>query len=157
MTQARSLLTQSDTSSSPANEDLAATAVWGAQQAEMRGEGKYDGVFGLWYAKGPGVDRSGDVFRHATLAGTSKHGGVIRPDGRRSQPPNPPPRAPVEIHFLDVMMPILHPAGVQEILDYGLMGWALSRYGGVGSASSWSRIRWNPLPPSTSPQAASSR
>ena len=59
------------------NEDLAATALWGAQQAELRGEGKFDGVYGLWYGKGPGVDRSGDVFRHANMAGTSKHGGVI--------------------------------------------------------------------------------
>src|SRR5437660_11829044 len=59
------------------NEDLAATALWGAQQAEIRGEGKYDGVFAIWYGKGPGVDRCGDVFRHANLAGTSKYGGVL--------------------------------------------------------------------------------
>ncbi|MGZ9083453.1 MAG: indolepyruvate ferredoxin oxidoreductase family protein, partial [Rhodoplanes sp.] len=59
------------------NEDLAATALWGSQQAELRGEGKFDGVFGIWYGKGPGVDRSGDVFRHANSAGTSKHGGVL--------------------------------------------------------------------------------
>ena len=59
------------------NEELAATAIWGAQQAEMRGEGKFDGVFGLWYGKGPGVDRCGDAFRHANLAGTSPRGGVI--------------------------------------------------------------------------------
>ena len=59
------------------NEDLAATALWGSQQAELRGEGKYDGVFGVWYGKGPGVDRTGDVFRHANHAGTSKHGGVL--------------------------------------------------------------------------------
>src|SRR3972149_911378 len=59
------------------NEDLAATALWGSQQAELRGEGKFDGVFGIWYGKGPGVDRSGDVFRHANHAGTSKNGGVL--------------------------------------------------------------------------------
>src|SRR5437764_2526810 len=59
------------------NEDLAATAVWGTQQAELRGEGKYDGVFGMWYGKGPGVDRTGDVFRHANFAGSSKNGGVV--------------------------------------------------------------------------------
>ena len=59
------------------NEDIAATSLWGSQQAEMRGESNYDGVFGFWYGKGPGVDRSGDVFRHSNLAGTSKNGGVI--------------------------------------------------------------------------------
>ncbi len=59
------------------NEDLAATAIWGTQQAEMRGEGRHDGVFALWYGKGPGVDRTGDVFRHANMAGTSPHGGVL--------------------------------------------------------------------------------
>ncbi|MGB6937815.1 MAG: indolepyruvate ferredoxin oxidoreductase family protein, partial [Xanthobacteraceae bacterium] len=59
------------------NEDLAATAVWGTQQAELRGEGKFDGVFAMWYGKGPGVDRTGDVFRHANFAGSSKHGGVL--------------------------------------------------------------------------------
>ncbi|MFM8858495.1 MAG: indolepyruvate ferredoxin oxidoreductase family protein, partial [Methylocystis sp.] len=59
------------------NEDLAVTAIWGAQQAEMRGEGSYDGVFSIWYVKGPGVDRSGDALRHVNLAGTSKNGGVL--------------------------------------------------------------------------------
>ena len=60
------------------NEDLAATALWGTQQAELRGEGKFDGVFGMWYGKGPGVDRTGDVFRHANFSGTSKYGGCWR-------------------------------------------------------------------------------
>ncbi|MCX8507411.1 MAG: indolepyruvate ferredoxin oxidoreductase family protein, partial [Rhodobacteraceae bacterium] len=59
------------------NEDLAATAVWGSQQAELRGEGRYDGVFALWYGKGPGVDRSGDVMRHGNMAGSSRFGGVV--------------------------------------------------------------------------------
>ena len=59
------------------NEELAATAIWGSQQAELRGEGKFDGVFAIWYGKGPGVDRTGDVFRHANFAGSSRHGGVL--------------------------------------------------------------------------------
>ncbi|MDF2114619.1 indolepyruvate ferredoxin oxidoreductase family protein [Roseiarcaceae bacterium H3SJ34-1] len=113
------------------NEDLAATAVWGSQQAEMRGEGKYDGVFALWYAKGPGVDRSGDVFRHANLAGTSKFGGVVALMGDDHTAESSTTAHQSEFHFLDVMMPVLNPAGVQEILDYGLYGWALSRYAGV--------------------------
>ena len=76
--------TQNDIKFHPGtNEDLAATALSGTQQAELRGEGKFDGVFGMWYGKGPGVDRSGDAFRHANFAGTSKHGGVHRADGRR--------------------------------------------------------------------------
>src|SRR3984957_17506782 len=61
------------------NEELAATALWGTQQAELRQEGKHDGVFGLWYGKGPGVDRTGDVFRHANFAGSSRHGGRVAP------------------------------------------------------------------------------
>ena len=113
------------------NEDLAATAVWGSQQAEMRGEGRYDGVFALWYAKGPGVDRSGDVFRHANLAGTSKFGGVVALMGDDHTAESSTTAHQSEFHFLDVMMPVLNPAGVQEILDYGLYGWALSRYAGV--------------------------
>ncbi|HET9902212.1 MAG TPA: indolepyruvate ferredoxin oxidoreductase family protein [Xanthobacteraceae bacterium] len=113
------------------NEDLAATALWGTQQAELRGEGKYDGVFGIWYGKGPGVDRSGDVFRHANFAGTSKHGGVIALMGDDHTAESSTTAHQSEFHFVDVMMPIFNPAGVQEIVDYGLYGWALSRYAGV--------------------------
>ncbi len=113
------------------NEDLGATAVWGTQQAEMRGEGRFDGVFSLWYGKGPGVDRSGDVFRHANLAGTSPNGGVIALMGDDHTAESSTTAHQSEFHFVDVMMPVLHPAGVQEIVDYGLLGWELSRYAGV--------------------------
>ncbi|MFG1413261.1 indolepyruvate ferredoxin oxidoreductase family protein [Xanthobacter sp. VTT E-85241] len=113
------------------NEDLAATALWGSQQAELRGEGKYDGVFGLWYGKGPGVDRSGDVFRHANNAGTSRHGGVLALMGDDHTCESSTTAHQSEFHFVDVMIPVLNPAGVQEILDYGLYGWALSRFAGT--------------------------
>ncbi|RME94694.1 MAG: indolepyruvate ferredoxin oxidoreductase family protein, partial [Alphaproteobacteria bacterium] len=113
------------------NEDLAATALWGSQQAELRGEGKYDGVFGIWYGKGPGVDRSGDVFRHANHAGTSKHGGVIALMGDDHTCESSTSAHQSEFAFVDAMMPVLNPAGVQEVLDYGLYGFALSRFAGV--------------------------
>ncbi|OZA78878.1 MAG: hypothetical protein B7X76_09615, partial [Azorhizobium sp. 39-67-5] len=102
------------------NEDLAATALWGSQQAELRGEGRFDGVFGLWYGKGPGVDRSGDVFRHANNAGTSRHGGVIALMGDDHTCESSTTAHQSEFHFVDVMIPVLNPAGVQEIIDYGL-------------------------------------
>ena len=113
------------------NEELAATAIWGTQQAELRGEGRFDGVYALWYGKGPGVDRSGDVFRHANLAGTSRHGGVIALMGDDHTAESSTTAHQSEFAFLDAMMPVLSPAGVQEILDYGALGWALSRYAGV--------------------------
>src|SRR5256885_9756137 len=113
------------------NEDLAATAIWGTQQAELRGEGKYDGVFGMWYGKGPGVDRTGDVFRHANFAGTSKNGGVLALMGDDHTAESSTTAHQSEYHFIDVMIPILNPAGVQEILDYGLYGYAMSRFCGT--------------------------
>src|SRR3989449_1982306 len=116
------------------NEDLAATAVWGSQQAELRGEGKFDGVFSMWYGKGPGVDRTGDVFRHANLAGTSKHGGVLALMGDDHTAESSTTAHQSEFHFVDVMIPILNPAGVQEIMDYGLYGWAMSRFCGAWTA-----------------------
>src|SRR5690348_8646784 len=116
------------------NEELAATALWGTQQAELRGEGKFDGVFGLWYGKGPGVDRSGDVFRHANFAGTSKNGGVIALMGDDHTAESSTTAHQSEFHFVDVMIPILNPAGVQEIIDYALYGWAMSRFTGAWTA-----------------------
>ena len=112
------------------NEDLAATALWGTQQAEMRGDGAYDGVFGMWYGKGPGVDRCGDVFRHANAAGTSEHGGVLvlMGDDHGAESSTVPHQS--EFALVDAMMPMLNPAGVQEILDYGQLGIAMSRYSG---------------------------
>ena len=113
------------------NEDLAATALWGAQQAELRGEGKFDGVFGLWYGKGPGVDRSGDVMRHANFAGTSPNGGVLMAMGDDHTGESSTTLHQSDWAMVDAYMPVLSPAGVQEILDYGLYGYALSRFAGV--------------------------
>ncbi len=113
------------------NEDLAATAIWGSQQTELRNEGKYDGVFGLWYGKGPGVDRCGDVFRHSNLAGTSKYGGVLVAMGDDHSAESSTELHQSEYALVDAMMPILSPAGVQDILDFGIKGWALSRYSGL--------------------------
>ena len=113
------------------NEDLAATALWGSQQAELRGEGRYDGVFGLWYGKGPGVDRSGDVFRHANMAGTSKHGGVLVAMGDDHTGESSTVCHQSDWALIDAHIPVLNPAGVQEILDYGLYGYAMSRFAGV--------------------------
>lgn len=113
------------------NEDLAATALWGTQQAEIRGEGRFDGVFGIWYGKGPGVDRSGDAFRHANHAGTSVHGGVLALMGDDHTCESSTSAHQSEFAFVDAMMPIFNPAGVQELIDYGILGFALSRYAGV--------------------------
>ncbi len=113
------------------NEDLAATAIWGTQQAELRGEGTHDGVFGLWYGKGPGVDRSGDVMRHANMAGTSAHGGVIMAMGDDHTGESSTTLHQSEWTMLDSYMPIVSPAGVQEVLDMGLYAYALSRFAGV--------------------------
>ncbi len=113
------------------NEDLAATALWGTQQAEMRGDGKFDGVFGVWYGKGPGVDRSGDVFRHANMAGTSPHGGVLALAGDDHSGESSTVVHASDVALIDAMIPVLSPAGVQEIIDFGLLGFALSRHAGV--------------------------
>jgi indolepyruvate ferredoxin oxidoreductase len=116
------------------NEELAATACWGSQQTELLGEGKHDGVFSLWYGKGPGVDRSGDVFRHANLAGSSKHGGVLALMGDDHTAESSTNAHATEFLFVDTMIPILNPAGVQELVDFGLYGYALSRFAGTWTA-----------------------
>ena len=113
------------------NEDLAATACWGTQQAEMRGEGKHDGVFAVWYGKGPGVDRTGDVFRHANMAGTSPHGGVLAIAGDDHSGESSTVVHASDVALMDALIPVLSPAGVQEIIDYGLLGVAMSRHAGV--------------------------
>jgi indolepyruvate ferredoxin oxidoreductase len=132
MTRASGALDAADITFQPAlNEDLAATAIWGAQQAELRGEGRYDGVFALWYGKGPGVDRSGDVMRHANFAGTSANGGVVMAMGDDHTGESSTTLHQSDWAMVDAYMPIVSPAGVQEIIDYGLYAWALSRFAGV--------------------------
>ena len=112
------------------NEDQAATAVWGSQQVNLFPGGKYDGVFGIWYGKGPGVDRSGDAIKHLNYDGTAAHGGVLLVAGddhgaKSSTLPHQSEQA-----FMAASIPVFHPAGVQEYIDLGLMGFALSRYSG---------------------------
>jgi indolepyruvate ferredoxin oxidoreductase len=113
------------------NEELAATSVWGSQQVNMYKGAKYDGVFGMWYGKGPGVDRSGDVFKHANAAGTSKHGGVLvlAGDDHSAKSSTLPHQSD---HVLKACgIPMFFPATVQEYLDLGLHAYAMSRYSGL--------------------------
>ncbi|MBB3212531.1 indolepyruvate ferredoxin oxidoreductase [Herbaspirillum sp. Sphag1AN] len=113
------------------NEDLAATSVWGTQQVNLFPGAQYDGVFSLWYGKGPGVDRCGDVFKHANMAGTSRHGGVLVIAGDDHAAKSSTTAHQSE-HILKACgIPVLYPSSVQEYLDYGLHGWAMSRYTGL--------------------------
>ena len=113
------------------NEDLAATAIWGTQQVGLTPKAKVDGVFSIWYGKGPGVDRTGDVFKHANAAGTAPHGGVIALAGddhgcKSSTLPHQ------SDHILKACgIPVFYPAGIQDYLDLGLHAWALSRWSGL--------------------------
>jgi len=113
------------------NEDLAATAVWGSQQANLFAGARYDGVFGMWYGKAPGVDRTGDAFRHANFAGVWPKGGVLAVAGDDHACKSSTLPSQSEFTFQDLEMPVLSPADVQEVLDYGLLGYALSRYSGL--------------------------
>ncbi len=110
------------------NEDLAASAIWGSQQTNLHEGGKYDGVFAIWYGKGPGVDRCGDVFKHGNMSGPAKHGGVllIAGDDHAAKSSTVPHQS--EYAFMDASIPVLNPAGVQDIVDYGILGFAMSRF-----------------------------
>ena len=112
------------------NEDLAATAIWGTQQVNLFQGAKYDGVFSMWYGKGPGVDRCGDVFKHANAAGTAKHGGVLvlAGDDHAAKSSTLPHQS--EHIFKACLIPVLNPSNVQDYLDLGLHGFAMSRYSG---------------------------
>ncbi|GJL82070.1 MAG: indolepyruvate ferredoxin oxidoreductase [marine bacterium B5-7] len=116
---------------SPAiNEDLGATALWGTQQVNLFDGATTDGVFGIWYGKGPGVDRSGDAFKHANAAGTSQYGGVLALAGDDHTCKSSTLPHQSEFAFIDAGIPVLNPAGIQEILDFGLLGFEMSRYSG---------------------------
>ncbi len=112
------------------NEETAAAAIMGTQQLPLFKDALKDGVFAVWYGKGPGVDRSGDAFRHANLAGTSRLGGVLALAG--DDPACKSSTVPSQSDFalVDAGMPLLHPSDVQELLDFGLLGFALSRFSG---------------------------
>jgi indolepyruvate ferredoxin oxidoreductase len=112
------------------NEDLAATAIWGTQQVGMYPGANYDGVYSMWYGKGPGVDRCGDVFKHANAAGTSKHGGVLALAGDDHAAKSSTLPHQSEHIFKACLIPHLNPANVQDYLDFGLHGFAMSRYSG---------------------------
>jgi len=116
------------------NEDMAATACWGTQQVGIwqsaTEQAKYDGVFAIWYGKGPGIDRSGDALKHGNLAGTSANGGVLILAGDDQGAKSSTTAHQSEQALVAAMIPILYPASVQEYIDYGLMGFAMSRYSG---------------------------
>ena len=112
------------------NEDLAATALHGTQQTTLVEKPKYDGVFGIWYGKGPGVDRSGDALKHGNYAGTSKYGGVLALAGDDHGAKSSTTAHQSDHAFIHFGMPILNPATVQDYLDFGVLGFAMSRYSG---------------------------
>jgi len=112
------------------NEDLAATAVFGSQQATLMEGPKVDGVFGMWYGKGPGVDRACDALKHANYAGTSPHGGVLALMGDDPGAKSSSIAHQSEPAMMHCGIPVLNPSSVQDYVDFGLYGWALSRYTG---------------------------
>ncbi len=115
------------------NEDLGATAVWGSQQLGLFPGAKYDGLFGIWYGKAPGVDRTGDVFKHANAAGSSSLGGVLAIIGDDHNCKSSTLPSQSEFAMADAEIPVLNPASIQDVLDYGIHGWAMSRFSGAWS------------------------
>ena len=116
------------------NEELGATAVWGTQQLDLYPETKkFDGVFGLWYGKGPGVDRCSDVFKHANMAGTARHGGVIALAGDDHISKSSTAAHQSDHIFKACGTPVFFPSNVQDILDMGLHAFAMSRFSGLWS------------------------
>ena len=113
------------------NEDLGATAVWGSQMAHMYPDPKYDGVLGIWYGKGPGVDRSGDAFKHANYTGVGPNGGVLAIAGDDPVSKSSTIPSHSEIALYDAQMPILYPGNIAEILEMGRFGFELSRFSGA--------------------------
>ncbi|MGI6852102.1 indolepyruvate ferredoxin oxidoreductase family protein [Mesorhizobium sp. 1B3] len=133
--QARKITEAADIRFQPGvNEDLAATSVLGTQQINLYEPANKQGVFSMWYGKGPGVDRSGDAFRHGNLAGSAPHGGVLILAGDDHTCKSSTTSHQSEYALMDAMIPTLNPAGIQDILDFGQFGWALSRYAGTWSA-----------------------
>ncbi|KCZ89014.1 indolepyruvate ferredoxin oxidoreductase family protein [Hyphomonas jannaschiana] len=113
------------------NEDLGATAVWGSQQLGLFPGARYDGLFGIWYGKAPGVDRTGDVFKHANAAGTSALGGVLAIVGDDHNCKSSTLPSQSEFAMMDAEIPVLNPASIQDVLDYGIHGWEMSRFSGA--------------------------
>ena len=113
------------------NEDLAATAVWGSQQVGLHAGAKVDGVFGMWYGKAPGLDRSCDAIRHANAWGTAGHGGVLLVVGDDPAAKSSSLATQSEFTLQDLMVPILHPSDVQDVLDFAVLGWEMSRRSGL--------------------------
>jgi indolepyruvate ferredoxin oxidoreductase len=113
------------------NEDLGATAVWGSQQIAISPGATVQGIFSMWYAKGPGVDRSGDAIKHANMAGTNPYGGVLAlmGDDHACKSSTLPHQS--DFAFMDAFIPVIYPSTVQDVLDLGLLGWAMSRYTGL--------------------------
>ena len=130
-TASKTILDTHDIKFHPAiNEDLAATALWGTQQVGLHPGAKHEGVFGMWYGKGPGVDRSGDVFRHANLAGTAQNGGVLALFGDDPACKSSTVPSQSEHAVIDAQIPIFNPINPHELIEFGLYGYAMSRFSG---------------------------